>query len=35
MPLPKKRHDHYTDYCMLYARDTKEIESFIKTLRDD
>jgi hypothetical protein len=25
----------YTDYCLLYARDTKEIESFVKTLRDD
>jgi hypothetical protein len=25
----------YTDDCMLYARDTKEIESFVKTLRDD
>jgi hypothetical protein len=25
----------YTDDCLLYARDTKEIESFLKTLRDD
>jgi hypothetical protein len=25
----------YTDDCLLYARDTKEIESFVKTLRDD
>jgi hypothetical protein len=25
----------YTDYCLLYKRDTKEIESFVKTLRDD
>jgi hypothetical protein len=25
----------YTDYCLLYAGDTKEIESFVKTLRDD
>jgi hypothetical protein len=24
----------YTDDCLLYARDTKEIESFVKTLRD-
>jgi hypothetical protein len=25
----------YTNDCLLYARDTKEIESFVKTLRDD
>jgi hypothetical protein len=25
----------YTDDCLLYARDTKEIYSFVKTLRDD
>jgi hypothetical protein len=25
----------YTDDCLLYARDKKEIESFMKTLRDD
>jgi hypothetical protein len=25
----------YTDNCLLYARDTKKIESFVKTLRDD
>jgi hypothetical protein len=25
----------YTDDCLLYARDTKEIESFVKILRDD
>jgi hypothetical protein len=25
----------YTDDCLLYARDTKEIESFVKTLRND
>jgi hypothetical protein len=25
----------YTDDCRLYARETKEIESFVKTLRDD
>jgi hypothetical protein len=25
----------YTDDCLLYARDTKEIDSFLKTLRDD
>jgi hypothetical protein len=25
----------YTGDCLLYARDTKEIESFVKTLRDD
>jgi hypothetical protein len=25
----------YTDDCLLYAQDTKEIESFVKTLRDD
>jgi hypothetical protein len=25
----------YTDYCLLYARDTKYIDSFVKTLRDD
>jgi hypothetical protein len=25
----------YTDDCLLYARDKKEIESFVKTLRDD
>jgi hypothetical protein len=25
----------YTDNCLLYARDTKEIEFFVKTLRDD
>jgi hypothetical protein len=25
----------YTDDCLLYARDTKEIDSFVKTLRDD
>jgi hypothetical protein len=24
----------YTDDCLLYARDTKEIESYVKTLRD-
>jgi hypothetical protein len=24
-----------TDDCLLFARDTKEIESFVKTLRDD
>jgi hypothetical protein len=25
----------YNDDCLIYARDTKEIESFMKTLRDD
>jgi hypothetical protein len=25
----------YTNDCLLYARDTKEIEYFLKTLRDD
>jgi hypothetical protein len=25
----------YTDDCLLYARDTKEIELSVKTLRDD
>jgi hypothetical protein len=25
----------YTDDCLLYARDTTDIDSFIKTLRDD
>jgi hypothetical protein len=25
----------YTDDCLLYARDTKEIDYFVKTLRDD
>jgi hypothetical protein len=25
----------YTDNCLLYARDTKEIEYFVKTLCDD
>jgi hypothetical protein len=25
----------YTDDCLLYAQDTKEIESFVKTLRDN
>jgi hypothetical protein len=25
----------YTDDCLLYARDTKYIDSFVKTLRDD
>jgi hypothetical protein len=25
----------YTDNCLLYTRDTKEIDSFAKTLRDD
>jgi hypothetical protein len=25
----------YTDNCLIYARDTKEIDSFVKTLRDD
>jgi hypothetical protein len=25
----------YTDDCLLYARDTKDIDSFMKTLRDD
>jgi hypothetical protein len=25
----------YTDDCLIYAQDTKEIESFVKTLRDD
>jgi hypothetical protein len=25
----------YTDDCLLYARDTKEIESFVKTLCDN
>jgi hypothetical protein len=25
----------YTDYCLLYARDTTDIDSFVKTLRDD
>jgi hypothetical protein len=25
----------YTDDCLLYARDTKEIDSFVKTLHDD
>jgi hypothetical protein len=25
----------YTDDCLIYARDIKEIESFVKTLRDD
>jgi hypothetical protein len=25
----------YTDDCLLYSRDTKDIDSFVKTLRDD
>jgi hypothetical protein len=25
----------YTDDCLLYARNTKDIDSFVKTLRDD
>jgi hypothetical protein len=25
----------YTDDCLLYARDTKDIDSLVKTLRDD
>jgi hypothetical protein len=25
----------YTDDCLLYTRDTKYIDSFVKTLRDD
>jgi hypothetical protein len=25
----------YTDDCLLYARDTTDIGSFVKTLRDD
>jgi hypothetical protein len=25
----------YTDDCLLYVRDTKDTESFVKTLRDD
>jgi hypothetical protein len=25
----------YTDDCLIYARDTKDIDSFVKTLRDD
>jgi hypothetical protein len=25
----------YTDDCLLYARDTKDIDSFLKKLRDD
>jgi hypothetical protein len=25
----------YTDDCLLYARDTKDIDSFVKTLRDN
>jgi hypothetical protein len=25
----------YTDDCLLYARDTKEIDTFVKTLRND
>jgi hypothetical protein len=25
----------FTGDCLLYARDTKEIDSFVKTLRDD
>jgi hypothetical protein len=25
----------YTDDCLLYARDTTDIDSFVKTLRDD
>jgi hypothetical protein len=25
----------YTDDCLLYARDTKEIDTFLKTLRND
>jgi hypothetical protein len=25
----------YMDDCLIYARDTKEIKSFVKTLRDD
>jgi hypothetical protein len=25
----------YSNDCLIYARDTKEIESFLKTLRDD
>jgi hypothetical protein len=25
----------YTDDCLLYAQDTKDIDSFVKTLRDD
>jgi hypothetical protein len=31
MPISQKGHDD----CLLYARDTKEIESFVKTLHDD
>jgi hypothetical protein len=25
----------YTDVCLLYAQDTKDIDSFVKTLRDN
>jgi hypothetical protein len=25
----------YTDDCLLYARDTKELDAFVKTLRND
>jgi hypothetical protein len=25
----------YTDDCLLYARDTTDIDTFVKTLRDD
>jgi hypothetical protein len=25
----------YTDDCLLYARDTTDIDSFVKTLHDD
>jgi hypothetical protein len=24
----------YTNYCLLYARDTKDIDAFVKTLRN-
>jgi hypothetical protein len=38
-PCPFLRKDMiivlYTDNCLLYSRDTKEIDSFMKTLRDD
>jgi hypothetical protein len=34
MSFPQERHDHRYD-CLLYARDTKDINSFVKTLRDD
>jgi hypothetical protein len=37
MFLPQERHDQitHTDDCLLYARNKKEIESFVKTLRGD